>query len=106
MPDNFDELLKELQKYELAITEAGSHHSLVTTLSQHIEYLIIHDFDRLIQLLYRLDVNEDKIRKVLEVGSDKPSVSIAKLIIERQEQKIRLRKSFKADTDIPDDEEW
>jgi hypothetical protein len=60
-----------------------------------INELINEDFQSLIQLLYRIDVNEKKIRLYLEENSDKDAASVlADLIIERQLQKIESRKKY------------
>lgn len=60
-----------------------------------INKLINEDFHSLIQLLYRIDVNEKKIRLTLEENSDKDAASVlADLIIERQLQKIESRKKY------------
>ena len=60
-----------------------------------INELINSDFHALVQLLYRIDVDEKKIRLYLnqKTGEDSASV-IADLIIERQLQKIAIRKKF------------
>lgn len=60
-----------------------------------INELINKDFDVLVQLLYRIDVSEKKIRAVLEQRTETDSATIlADLIIERQLQKIQSRKRF------------
>ena len=60
-----------------------------------INELINKDFQSLIQLLYRIDVNEKKIRFYLEENLHKDgSAVIADLIIERQFQKMESRKKF------------
>lgn len=70
--------------------------------------LINQDFSILLQLLYRIDINEKKIRLLLEKNPTEDSASIiADLIIERQLQKIESRKLFKENQD-PDcgEERW
>jgi len=70
--------------------------------------LINKDFHSLIQLLYRIDVNEKKIRHYLNQKTNEDSASvIADLIIERQLQKIESRKKFSTKNIIePDEEKW
>jgi hypothetical protein len=71
-----------------------------------INELINKDFHSLIQLLYRIDINEKKIRIYLNENRDKDSASVlADLIIERQLQKIESRKKFNQKTNAEDDEE-
>ena len=60
-----------------------------------INELINKDFHALVKLLYRIDIDEKKIRLYLNQNTNKDSASIiADLIIERQLQKIDSRKQF------------
>jgi len=60
-----------------------------------INELINKDFHALVQLLYRIDVDEKKIKVYLNQNTNKDSAPlIADLIIERQLQKIQSRKYF------------
>lgn len=81
--------------------------SLYLILKEEVNRLINEDFNKLVQILYRIDVPEKKLRQVL---SDNPSTDaadiIAKMIMERQMEKARLRAAFKTNRDIPDDERW
>jgi hypothetical protein len=76
-------------------------------LQERINYLINHDFHRLASILYRVDVSESKLRKLLHDHSDEAAGNIiSELIIERQLQKIKSREQFKSQEEIPDDEKW
>ena len=69
--------------------------------------LIEKDFSRLVQLLYRLDVSEEKLRSVLlEHPTGDAGDMIAKLIIERIDQRKIAKELFKQQIDIPEDEKW
>ena len=71
-----------------------------------INELINKDFHSLVQLLYRIDVNEKKIRTFLDKNTNTDSAAIlADLIIERQLQKIESRKYFSNKNKQEDDEE-
>ena len=72
-----------------------------------IEQLLQNDFARLINILYRLDVDEEKLRTELNknLHSDTRQV-IANLIVERQIQKLATRENFGKREDIPDHEKW
>lgn len=66
---------------------------LFNKLADEINYLIIHDFERLVSTLYRLDINEQKLREVLDNNQATNSADlIARLVIERQIEKARSRK--------------
>ena len=80
---------------------------LFTELSGYINELITHHFDKLISLLYRLDINEKKLKDLLQQHASEDAAGIiAALIIERQEQKIKTRSLFKTAADIPEEEKW
>ena len=70
--------------------------------------MIKTDFQKLVNVLYRVDVNERKLKYLLQenVGED-AAVIIADLIIERQMEKIKARREFtRQDDDISDEEKW
>lgn len=71
-----------------------------------INELINKDFHSLIQLLYRIDVNEKKIRTFLAQNTDGDSaIILADLIIERQLQKAESRQRFSNENKPASDEE-
>jgi len=92
---------------EINLPDSISFDELKQKLSARINHLINHDFEKLVSLLYRIDVNENKLRKLLEQkdGEDAARL-ITDLIIERQLQKIKSRKESKKNDEIPDDEKW
>jgi len=76
-------------------------------LAAYVNDLILHDFNGLMNLLYRLDVSEDKIRKLLdEMQQEDAGKIIAAIIIERQLQKIKTKQQFKQEGDIPEEDRW
>lgn len=77
-------------------------------LTAHINQLIQTDFQKLVFILYRIDVNETRLKKILQEnpGEDSGRI-IADLIIERQLQKIKSRKWFsQRDNNIDENEKW
>lgn len=77
-------------------------------LSELINTLIGEDFPALLNLLYRVDVSEKKIKQCLENNEGKDaSAIIADLLIERQLQKLDSRKKFRtANGKENDSESW
>lgn len=73
-----------------------------------INELINKDFHSLVQLLYRIDVNEKKIRTFLDQNTERDSaVILADLIIERQLQKVESRQRFSSkNRPASDEEKW
>ena len=82
------------------------HNELLEKLAAHINHLILHDFPRLVQLLYRIDINETQLKKLLQQNpAEDAGKIIAALVIERQLQKIKTRKQFGGNNQSDDDEE-
>lgn len=52
-----------------------------------IKNLILNDFNKLIQILYRIDVDEEKLKQALKNSTQNSEVIIAQLILERQQMK-------------------
>lgn len=103
------ELIRLLNK-ELAIDfpEQESYSEIHTQLATYINQLIKNDFEKLVTCLYRIDVNEQKLKLLLQQFPDEDAGNIiASLIMERQEQKIKAREQFsKRDNDFDDEEKW
>ncbi len=67
--------------------------------------MINNRFEELVQVLYRLDVDEKKLKILLSEGDDKNSAEIiTSLIIERQLQKLNTRKQQSSDSNIAEEE--
>ena len=77
-------------------------------LAEKINALIKDDFNLLIQILYRIDVNETRLKQVLKDNPNEDAGKIiAALLIERQLQKINTREQFKRKNDnFSDEEKW
>lgn len=82
-----------------------SKENLLQTLSEYINFLIQKDFQKLVSILYRIDVSENKLKQVLENSNEEAGKIIATLIIERQEQKIKSRQQFSQRDNTSFDEE-
>ena len=72
-----------------------------------INHLIQHDFNALVQILYRLDIDEKKLKLILQENkTEDAGVLITNMILHRQLQKEELRKQFKQQTDIAEEDKW
>lgn len=97
---------KELEN-DFSITHCATPQELLNQLAASINHLIDTDFTRLVNTLYRLDINEHKLKQVLEQNAGiNAGELIAALVIERQLEKQKSREQFKSAQDIPDDEKW
>lgn len=89
-------LNKELS---LALPEQLAMHELEEQLTQHINHLINTDFEKLVFYLYRIDVNEAKMKQLLQQQQGENAAQlIARLIIDRQLQKIKSRAEHQSNT--------
>ena len=73
-----------------------------------VDELIVSDFSRLVQILYQMDVPEQKLKAFLKErpAADAPAV-ITNLMLERQLQRISARKEFKSsDKGFSEEERW
>lgn len=65
------------------------------------------DFNGLVQILYRMDVSEEKLRNSLQTmpGTDAAHI-IATLMLERQVAKVKARMQYKPAQKPAEDESW
>ncbi len=93
---------------DIELKENISLNELREILATHINPLISNNFNKLISILYRLDINETTLKQLLAEKNDTDAAMIiADLIIQRQLQKIKSRESFrKNDSAIDEDEKW
>ena len=82
--------------YGLELPETATIEMLEGVLAERINTMITADFNRLISLLYRVDVSETKLKQLLRenAGTD-AGLLIARLVLERQWQKIETRRKFR-----------
>ena len=84
-----------------------SEENLLHKLSEFINHLIQTNFQKLVLILYKVDVSENKLKQLLQTESGEDAATIiARLIIEREIQKINSRNLFSHKNDICDEEKW
>lgn len=87
-------------------TDRVTEEELLYVLSERIGYMIEHKFEFLMHLMYRFDVLEHKIRDAISPENEDPAnIALAKLVIERQKERIILRQKYKS-PDIEDLDGW
>ena len=101
------EIISQLsQSLEIDLPVKKSLSELKKILAEHINYLINTDFDKLLRILYKVDVNEKGLKTNLQKPNTDAGVIITEMIIERQLQKIKTKEQFKPNDDISEDEKW
>ena len=100
-------LIQDLnQIYALDIREVPTPGELELLLAERFNAMIQKDFDALVQLLYRVDVNEARLRSLLQENpGEDAGLIIARLVLERQWQKIVTRRQYRQDAGS-EEEKW
>ena len=95
-----DSLLPDVLKFtnqdfnlEIPSAEVSSQDEFLKLLTKVIRHLLDKDFERLMNGLYRIDVDENKVKRALT--TDNPAENIAQLIIERELQKVETRRKYR-----------
>lgn len=69
---------------------------IVASLKRRVAFMLKHDRHRLISSLYLLDVPESKVQEALDcVSSDESAAKLADYILEREIQKLEMRKKYR-----------
>jgi hypothetical protein len=83
---------------ELNEGENLSEEALLQVVANRVAYLIEYNLEMLFSSLYRLDVSEGKVHAALMPGNPEPAnIAVARLILERQKQRIRTKHQYKQD---------
>lgn len=76
----------------------NSEDELREKLQKRIEYMLTYETDLLMSTLYRLDIDEQKIKQVLLKSIQQPvAKGLAELVIDRQRQRHHTKQTFKVD---------
>ena len=96
------------ESLQIDLPSTISFEQLKEKLSIYINQLIQTDFQKLVSVLYRIDVSEKKLKILLrDNGDSEAGKIIAELIIERQLEKIKSRQQFsRRDKNINDEDMW
>lgn len=94
------------QLLPVAVPDTCNEAELLEALIQRINQLLNEDFQALVQLLYRLDIPEQKLKDLLRTHPDTDAARIiAALIVERQQQKLASRNQYRQNNAAGTDEE-
>src|ERR1700733_8620829 len=98
------ELVKRLNHgLQTQLPQPISQHDLLQRLSEFVHHLIETDIQKLVHILYKIDVSETRLKLLLQQNSPENAAPvIAGLIIEREQQKIDSSSRFTGKGDISD----
>ena len=63
-------------------------------LANCIAYMLDHDFELLMQVFYRIDLSEVKVKQAIALA-DNPSEKLASLVLDREMQKAKTRLEYR-----------
>ena len=101
--------VREIIEQELIFSSAhDAYDQWFSALKIRINELLLADFNKIISILYRLDIDELRLAALLKVHPDiEAGQIIAELIVERQLEKIRSRQAYRQDdSSIDESEKW
>ena len=96
-------------EWAVALPEKVTEETLLQLLAEKINDFIQKDFNKLLTLLYRIDIDERKLKTMLQEHPDKDAgLLIAVMVLERQKQKADARKKYRSDhqADQSPEEKW
>lgn len=77
--------------------ENTSYEELENKLASYLDHLVVNDFNKLISILYRIDIVQEKAMTALAENAEKESAgqTLARLIIDRQLEKVISRRKYR-----------
>ncbi|SDA70757.1 hypothetical protein SAMN03080617_01825 [Algoriphagus alkaliphilus] len=91
--ETFSMITKDFQLPE--IKEDFSEVKALAVLTKAISQLMDRNLERLLQVCYRIDLAENKLKQILhESEPDSVAADLAKALWERQKQKVEIRRRY------------
>ena len=95
-----DQTINQIKKdfiefdFSIEVTNKGNNlfEELIAEISPVIDYLLEKQLEKLMSLIYRIDIDERKIK--LALNAEKPHVSISELVVKRELQKVVIRNYY------------
>jgi hypothetical protein len=92
MDIHFDDLQEDFQ---LSKTDPEHEEELLNHITDRVEHYLRTDKGLLLSYMYRLDIEEKHIQKALQEQGDEPiSLTLAKLILNRQKQRVNTKLKY------------
>jgi hypothetical protein len=91
--ETFSLISKDFQLPE--VKEEFSEEKAIEILANAISQLMDRNLERLLQICYRVDLSENKLKKILhESEPDQVAADLAKALWDRQKQKVEIRRRY------------
>ncbi len=96
-----DRIIRDFESFGFKIIFSGrpeeAYKELMEQLTPAIEYMLSSNGTKLMQVLYRIDIAEEKLKTAIDRFTDLSFAQvIARLIIEREMQKVLTRRIYKS----------
>jgi len=100
-----EQVLQGLQReWDVILPEMVSEAEILARLEQRVVEILQRGPDEFFQLMYRLDVSENKLNNAMYTSST-PAADIARLIYDRQVQKVKTSRAFRQSHQLTEDDE-
>ncbi len=97
--------MEQLLKY-FEVPTLSAEINAEAVIREQINYLINHDFEKLIYILYRVDVNERKMKEAIALRKEDAAEIIYELLKQREMEKELSRKTHTTENKNPEGTEW
>ena len=87
---------KLIPDLEIDQAQSSSKGSFTEKLSPYISHLLDNDFQKLVQIMYRIDVSEKEFALTLQPGKVNIAEKLSKMIYDRLCLKAKIRAKYKA----------
>jgi hypothetical protein len=95
MNDSFELIYNDLN---LEKNEFRDENQLLEIIADRVSWFLENDKNLLLSYMYRLDIDDYKIDKALTpINDDAANVALAKLILERQKQRLATKLQYKVE---------
>ena len=94
--NEIEKITRELILQDFNLNVSMERDAVIEALRLAIVYLLIHNLEKLWNILYKIDVNERKVKALFEKNKpEEIAPEMAKLIYERLEQKAKIRVKYR-----------
>ena len=94
--NEIEKIARDLINKEFELSVSFDKDAVLRALSSAIVYLLVHDLEKLWNILYRIDVNEDKVKALFDRrDATEIAPEMALLIYERLVQKAKTRIEYR-----------
>jgi hypothetical protein len=98
--DTANQIIKDFDMFGLEIKFSGNvynaYEELFEQIEPHINQLISSNQQKFMEILYRIDLNDEQIKKAMNENlSESFSTIVSDLIIKRELQKVVIREHYK-----------